>query len=355
MVNNLTIVILCVFLGAVQAGSDGKCRALVLSGGGDKAAYQAGAIIQLMDMLDPVETDYDVVFGISAGNLNAAVLATYNLEAREEFKARLMRLWEEVGFSNVLKFWKGGIAEGILFRSSLFDNKNLKDYLSKAVEGRSLERHFTIGTVDANHGRFVPYHYAPQEGLPEDLIESSLASIAIPGIFPPIKRGDKLLIDGGMIWSYDIVGAVNQCRDLGYEDDHIIVDEIILHEAHPIKNEDLKDMHTLRIAMRAQGMHSFYNKFKSYHQAISFFPEVNFRYTIAPSKSLSLIPLNFSHKHIMEEIEIGKQDAKMAVELGDSGYADALQKYYYQKNAGESPIFMDILSDALSQAKEVTE
>ena len=39
-----------------QKGSDGKCRALALRGGGSKGAYEIGALKALVEKLDPIET-----------------------------------------------------------------------------------------------------------------------------------------------------------------------------------------------------------------------------------------------------------------------------------------------------------
>lgn len=48
-----------------------KCKALVLEGGGDKGAYQVGALRGLVDNLPPKEVEYDVVTGVSIGAINA--------------------------------------------------------------------------------------------------------------------------------------------------------------------------------------------------------------------------------------------------------------------------------------------
>lgn len=108
-----TVLILC-FIEFVQAGKDGKCRALVLSGGGDKGAYQASALVTLMKNLPQIETTYDTITGISAGNLNGALLATYLQDDQESFIKQIMELWNDIGFEDVLKFWPGGITEGLL-------------------------------------------------------------------------------------------------------------------------------------------------------------------------------------------------------------------------------------------------
>lgn len=54
-----------------------KCRALVLEGGGDKGAYQAGAVRMMYEMLGK-EAKYDVFSGVSAGSVNAISLSFFD-------------------------------------------------------------------------------------------------------------------------------------------------------------------------------------------------------------------------------------------------------------------------------------
>jgi len=52
----LTLSILIILAVSVSAGSDGKCRAIALSGGGDKGSYQAAVLKTLIYNLPPIET-----------------------------------------------------------------------------------------------------------------------------------------------------------------------------------------------------------------------------------------------------------------------------------------------------------
>ena len=54
-----------------------KCRALVLEGGGDKGAYQAGAIRGLFESLPRNESAYDVISGVSIGAINGVSYALH--------------------------------------------------------------------------------------------------------------------------------------------------------------------------------------------------------------------------------------------------------------------------------------
>ena len=57
--------------------SDGKCRILVLRGGGVHGAYEAGALQAMIENLDPIDYAYDYISGVSVGAVNAAVLAGF--------------------------------------------------------------------------------------------------------------------------------------------------------------------------------------------------------------------------------------------------------------------------------------
>ncbi len=48
--------VLVLLLATHAAAADGKCRALVLSGGGDKGSYQASVLTTLIDLLPEIET-----------------------------------------------------------------------------------------------------------------------------------------------------------------------------------------------------------------------------------------------------------------------------------------------------------
>lgn len=257
-----------------------------------------------------------------------------------------MEMWHSIGFEDVLKFWPGGLAEGILLRSSIFKNDALKKTISEATNGRKFQRIFTAGTTDANQGRFVKYTYRPGQFFDSHAIDSCLASAAIPAIFPPLKRDGNVLIDGGMIWSYDIPSSIEGCRELGYQDKDMIVDTIILGETHLIDEKVMAGLHTMSIALRAYGLNSFHHHMRLYEQGKEFYPEVNFRYFIAPSETLSLVPMNFKRDHLERIIKVGEQDALRAIELGEHTYGDLLSQHssnLLDSQVKETPLLRDML------------
>lgn len=54
-----------------------RCLGLVLKGGANRGAYEAGAISSFVKYLEPSEVEYDVVSGVSVGALNAAIVSLF--------------------------------------------------------------------------------------------------------------------------------------------------------------------------------------------------------------------------------------------------------------------------------------
>lgn len=77
------------------------------------------------------------------------------------------------------------------------------------------------------------------------------------------------------------------------------------------------------------------------------YPNINFRYVIAPSESLSIgnpIPLMFDQKQIDNSFRIGKKDARNAIKLGPRGYLQVALEYRDMLLAG-TPVRLDELID----------
>jgi predicted acylesterase/phospholipase RssA len=72
--------------------ADGEVRALVLSGGGAKGAYEVGLISKLMEFEEP----FDIICGTSIGALNAAMIAQHEIP-------RLVQIWDEISEMDVMR------------------------------------------------------------------------------------------------------------------------------------------------------------------------------------------------------------------------------------------------------------
>jgi NTE family protein len=248
----MKILIILSLLALSLAGTNGKCRAIAMAGGGEKGSYEAGVLTTLMEVLPGVDTEYDVISGVSAGSLNGAALSIFPIGAEDEFTDFILNeVWREVTIANITKFWPGGLLEGVVERAGLLDSTPMYKMLHGFVQGRKLERIIVMGTVDANTGNYVEFKYTDPETDPEEVVIHAFASSSIPILWPPVIDRDMVLIDGGSTWNTNLNGAVHACRELGYEDKDIIVDTILCGETHLISEEHVMEYHSLKHLLRA--------------------------------------------------------------------------------------------------------
>src|SRR3990170_691842 len=98
-------------------------RALVLSGGGSKGAYQCGV---LQYLLNDLGIQYSVLCGVSVGALNAALLAMYPLGQEKQSFESLKNLWTGINTSKVYRKWAFWGELAALWKPSLYDSTPLQ-------------------------------------------------------------------------------------------------------------------------------------------------------------------------------------------------------------------------------------
>ncbi|MEV8470261.1 patatin-like phospholipase family protein [Ralstonia sp. UNC404CL21Col] len=175
--------------------------AFVFAGGGSLGAIEAGMLRELVASgVVP-----DMVVGASAGAINAAFFACNPHAAGT---AQLEALWRSVRRADVMPWsWRAMFSMlGILGgrREHLVDASGLQ---------RLLARHFAQTLLEA---ATLPLHVvATDMRTGAEVVLSSgaivpavLASAAIPGVFPPVRIGDRLLIDGGVANNTPISAAI---------------------------------------------------------------------------------------------------------------------------------------------------
>jgi len=179
--------------------------AFVLAGGGSLGAIEVGMLQALLEWGEQPA----FLVGASAGAINAAYFAgdPTHAGARE-----LERIWCALRRSDVLPFNLGSVFGLLRRRGHLVDSSGLR---------RLLERH-------------LPYRRLEDSGLPVHLVASDmlngqevllstgaavdavLASAAIPGVYPPVRIGERWLVDGGVSNNTPISAAVDLGADLIY-------------------------------------------------------------------------------------------------------------------------------------------
>jgi predicted patatin/cPLA2 family phospholipase len=329
---------------------DIKCRALALSGGGDKGSYEAAVYIELVNLLDPEEVAYDVLTGVSAGSMNACGLGAFAPNEGVEASEFVFGLWNSIKSSDVFGMWPKGIIDGLFNQEGILNNKPLIDFVNSKTQGRTVKRKVTFALADANNAEYVNYDYDKCDTIPPDYVESAIGSSAIPFAFPHIHRDGRTLVDGGSIWNLDISSAVRRCREIVDDDKDIIIDTVSCSN-YEIKREDVNKFSALEHYMRAREIKSFYGELDEIQKAKMLFPDVTFRYSIAPSEVLSSspIPLDFSKEHLDTCFKVGEKDAKAAVDLGEGGYLEALLELRERKLNSEQVSLNEIIDRKLME------
>lgn len=173
--------------------------AVVLSGGGMMGAFQAGVI----DALSGAGVQPDLIVGTSVGSLNGAFWA-YN--PGPEVGERLQEIWRrwprEVMPARRLALLRQIVAwPGYLLGTHGLVKMIEQEFGAVRLDGAPIP--LAIVAADAATGERVVL----SEG---DLKPALLASTAVPGVFPPVEVGGRLLIDGGIVANADLDSAVER-------------------------------------------------------------------------------------------------------------------------------------------------
>lgn len=202
--------------------------AMILSGGGARGAYEVGVLSYVLDDFARIRRrppKIDILCGTSIGAINACYLAAHLAEPTFGIR-RLVNLWTEINIDDVLGFSArqalaiprvllGGGTEAV----GLFDVTPMAKLIEREVPWRAITRtlrhgHLTalsVSATEVSSGRTVifmqtgPDGTLPTRAPPRSVIRGTfigpphaLASAAIPLLFPPVRIGTELFMDGGI-------------------------------------------------------------------------------------------------------------------------------------------------------------
>lgn len=311
-------------LSYVCAADDKKiCRALVLEGGGDLGAYEAGVLSGFIhNTQHPEDFQYDVLTGVSIGALNGLALAQYPIGQEMAAIDNLVNGWEIATQRNVIKSWPGGLLEGLFFQPSLFDNDPEIDFLNNWIKTTPNKRRVTVVVTDFSTGEKVTFS---EKDWPNDdeadrqmAINAALWSSSVPIFFKYRNYQDRTFIDGG--WSgegLDVEDAIFRCREIVDSDEQITVD--VLFATNISFSEVTKnDFSAFQIYQRQKSVQSFGSSTRAYSSGVDAYPKVNYRYVMIASQKLpdQNLPLDFKHENIEFMLALGVQDAIKALAEG---------------------------------------
>jgi NTE family protein len=178
-------------------GADKKRTAFVLAGGGSFGAVQIGMLRELVaDGIVP-----DLVVGSSVGAINGAYFAGAPNAAGV---TQLEAIWRSLRRSEVLSVTWRSVLGLLTGRNFVVNPGGLRRVMEKHLPYRDLEHAaipLHVVATDLLSGSTVRLSTGP-------VVEAVLASCAIPGAFPPVRIGERLLIDGGIASNTPIRAAI---------------------------------------------------------------------------------------------------------------------------------------------------
>lgn len=140
-----------------QVAAD-KCYALALSSGDQNSIYQAGVINGLVANMATGEMGYQAISGVSGGAVNAAILANYPVGQESAAADRMKTFWENSSNTKLYKDWLGGLAEGLLLKGGLWNDKAVLDFLkTEMADIKPTNRWIDVGLTDVLKGTYVDF------------------------------------------------------------------------------------------------------------------------------------------------------------------------------------------------------
>ncbi len=204
---------------------------LILSGGGARAAYQAGVLLAISRLLpEPGRNPFPIICGTSAGAINATALAA----GAEDFRATvhyLTRMWKQIHIDDVYDgsiryFLKTFLHFGLSILTaghgwapprSFLDNAPLRGFLERVMDLSRLPDAIACGAIDAlalsascyTTGISVTFFQGRDDleewtryqrlGVREPLtLDHLMATSAIPLLFPAVPLADGYYCDGAV-------------------------------------------------------------------------------------------------------------------------------------------------------------
>jgi NTE family protein len=204
---------------------------LVLAGGGARAAYQAGVLQAIREILpEPRVNPFPVICGTSAGAVNAGALAVHADDFGRAVE-HLLEVWRHfephhvyrADFPGVLANsarWFGGFVFGAFVknkRMSLLDNRPLENLLARTLDFDRIQRNISSGLLHAiavtcsgyTSGQSCSFFEGANAlegwkrshriGIKTRIgVSHLMASSAIPFLFPPYHLNREYFGDGSM-------------------------------------------------------------------------------------------------------------------------------------------------------------
>ena len=141
------------------------------------------AHIGVIHALEEAGITVDLVAGTSIGALIGSVFAAGKLEAIEQDYMQFD--WKKIAY----------FMDMVFPRSGLIDGEKVSNFILNYIQADSIENlpiPFQAVATDIGTGE----EHIFKQG---DIVEAVRASISAPGIFTPVRSGNRILVDGGLV------------------------------------------------------------------------------------------------------------------------------------------------------------
>lgn len=280
-------------------------RALVLSGGGSKGAYQVGALKALTE----AGRTWTSIHGISVGALNGAWYAMHKPEEQAGAIHGLLDIWNNVKTSNdIYKPWAPFYLNYIasLWKGSLNSGEPLRKIVAKfwdLEKARQTGVKLTVGCCSLTSGQYKSFDLSN-----DHIMEYILASSHLPVVFEPLLIEGEMYVDGGIRHQIPILEALKENPD---EIDVIVTQPIV--STSPSPNHTFKS--AINVSLRGASVFSdqvyFNNCMDIIYVSNKNQIKVNF---YVPSKMPNDESMNFDGATIQKVIQMGYEETKRAIE-----------------------------------------
>lgn len=276
--------------------------AVILTGGGAKGAYEAGAVAALAEGGLPIR----LVAGTSAGALSAAMIAAGRADRLEATWRSLTR--EQIYSVRAPTFFAGLLPGWLTLRAlshatSLLDPQPLRELIAASVELDRI-RASPIGLIvtATDLARREPRVYDNQTVTLDVLV----AAAAVPGLFPAVDVDGALLVDGGLTGRAPVLEAL-EAAPVGRA---LVVSSYAAEE----RGEPATTIRrSLEEAFETAMLHQIR---RDVDLARLRHPETEFQ-ILTPSAPLRLRPLEFDPDAIARALALGRADAPPCLRAPD--------------------------------------
>ena len=200
----------------LPTGQTGPRRALFLSGGGAKGAFEAGVVLGLLER----GYRFEFVAGISVGALNAALVAQHD-------PGGLERAWRSIrGPGDIYRYWPGrGVLDWLGLVNGLYSTAPLRRLVEAHLDpakiaGSSVALH--LGATNLRTGE-IEYGGNRRPDRPGSLADWILASAAFPPVFPPVKIGTDWYADGGLRSLVPLMDFLEPQEPASWDEAHVVL------------------------------------------------------------------------------------------------------------------------------------